>query len=143
MIKIKLTIVMMSLFLLTGLIPAFAEDMAATGSGAMMEGTDHSAMMKGMDPSGMTEEQKAMQARMQEYMTPNENHEVLKLLVGIWKAHVTFWMDPKGEGMESDGTSEAKIIMDGRFLEESFHGMAMGQPFEGRGVYGYDNIRKE
>ena len=91
----------------------------------------------------MTEEQKAMQARMQEYMTVNEHHDFLKSLAGSWKTKCTFWMDPKGAPMESDGTSEARMIMDGHFLEQSFAGTAMGKPFEGRGVYGYDNMRKE
>jgi hypothetical protein len=91
----------------------------------------------------MSPEQKEMQARMQEYASPNANHEVLKSLVGNWKAHVKFWMDPKEEAQESDGTSETALIMGGRFVEQSYHGSIMGQPFEGRAIYGYDNLRKE
>ena len=96
-----------------------------------------------MKAVSMTEEQKVMQAKMQEYSTPNANHEVLKSLIGSWKANVTFWMDPKGEPQVSEGTSETTLIMDGRFVEQSYHGSMMGQPFEGRGIYGYDNLRKE
>ena len=33
--------------------------------------------------------------------------------------------------------------MGGRFLEQNFTGTAMGQPFEGRGLVGYDNLKKE
>ena len=163
--KSALKMFVLSMFLLIGAVVGFSEEMAGTDStapkmeamkamdattaapaadaAASMGEMDHSAMMKGMDPSTMTEEQKAMQARMQEFMTPNANHEVLKSLAGSWKASVQFWMDSKGEPQVSDGTSEAKIIMNGRFLEQTFNGSFMGQPFEGRGIYGYDNLRKE
>src|SRR4051812_12144666 len=68
----------------------------------------------------MTEEQKAMQARMQEYTTVNEHHDFLKSLAGTWKTKAKFWMDPKAPPEESEGTSEGKMIMDGHFLEQSF-----------------------
>ncbi len=93
--------------------------------------------------AAMTPEQKEMQARMEEYGTPNENHELLKSMAGNWKTHAQFWMDPQAPAEESDGTSEAKMIMEGRFLEQSFRGTVMGRPFEGRGIIGYDNMRKE
>lgn len=88
-------------------------------------------------------EQKAMQERMMSYTTVNENHDFLKKLEGKWKATVKFWMDPAGEPEVSVGTSDAKIIMGGRFLEQAFVGTAMGQPFEGRGILGYDNLKQE
>ena len=94
-------------------------------------------------PIEMTEEQKAMQARMQEYSTINEHHAFLKSLEGKWGTHVKFWMDPKGPAEESDGISDAKVILDGHFLEQNFTGTAMGKPFEGRGILGYDNLRKQ
>ena len=123
--RTALKIVVLSVFLLMGAAAGFAEGMAPAAQGEM------------------TEEQKAIQARMQEYATPNANHEFLNSLAGTWKANVKFWMDPKSEPIESEGTSEAKMIMGGRFLEQTFSGSAMGQPFEGRGLYGYDNMRKE
>ena len=98
------------------------------------------AMAKEKAPSP---EQQAMMARMQAYSTPNEHHEFLKSLAGSWKANVKFWMDPSGQPEESMGTSEAKMILNGHFLEQNYVGTAMGKPFEGRGIYGYDNMRKE
>lgn len=91
----------------------------------------------------MTQEQKDIQARMQEYTTPTENHKVLEQMAGNWKTDVKFWMDPKGPVQEAQGTSEGKMIMNGRFLEQTYKGEMMGQSFEGRGLYGYDNLRKE
>jgi hypothetical protein len=91
----------------------------------------------------MSEEQKAMMERMKEFSTVNEHHDLLKSLVGTWKTTVKFWMDPAGQPEESEGTSEAKMIMGGRFVEQAYNGTAMGQPFEGRGLVGYDNLKKE
>jgi hypothetical protein len=90
----------------------------------------------------MSDEQKMMQAKMMEYSTPNANHEVLKALAGNWTAKVKFWMDPKSEAQESEGTATSKVIMGGRFLEQIFIGSMMGQPFEGRALWGYDNMKK-
>ena len=98
--------------------------------------------MTAAQPS-MTEEQKAIQGRMQEYSTPDEHHDVLKSLAGIWKTNVKFWMDPAGPAMESEGSSDSHMIMDNHFLEQRFSGNMMGKPFEGRGIYGYDKMRKE
>jgi Protein of unknown function (DUF1579) len=44
--------------------------------------------------------------------------------------------------MESPGTSEQRMILDGRFLQQDFCGDMMGVPFNGIGVTGYDNHRK-
>ena len=137
-----LKLLVVSLFLLTIAKTGFAEETTVLNveKADMM---DHSAMMKGMDPSTMTDEQKAMQARMMEFTKVNEHHDFLKSLAGTWKTSCKFWMDPNGKPEESEGTSEAKVIMGGRFLEQTFNGTAMGQPFEGRGILGYDNMKKE
>ena len=95
------------------------------------------------DPKAAQAMSPEQQVRMQEYSTPNEHHAILKDLAGSWKTEVKFWMDPNGEPEVSEGMSEAKVIFDGHFLEQSFTGTAMGKPFEGRGILGYDNMRKE
>src|SRR3989338_2792101 len=105
-----------------------AEEMAAVPAPAEME---------------MTPEQKMMMANMEAYTTPNEHHDVLKTLEGNWQAEVKFWMDPAQEPQTSTGTSNATMIFGGRFLEQTYTGMMMDQPFEGRGILGYDNIQKE
>ncbi len=91
----------------------------------------------------MSDEQKAKMALMQEYMTVNEHHKFFESLTGTWNAKVELWMEPNTEPEVSEGTSEGKIIMGGRFLEQTYNGTAMGQPFEGRGIIGYDNMKKE
>ena len=91
----------------------------------------------------MSKEQKEMQERMRKYSVPNANHEFLKSLVGSWKGDVKYWMDSKADSSESEGRSDNRMIMGGRFLEENFSSNLMGQFYEGRGVYGYDGMHKE
>ena len=43
---------------------------------------------------------------------------------------------------ESTGTSENKMILGGRYLEQHYDGTMMGQPFCGIG-YGFDNYKKK
>ena len=88
----------------------------------------------------------AMQAKMEEMKklgAPGENHKLLEPFVGNWKATVKFWMTPEGKPEESQGTSNNHWILDGRFVQQDFKGTSMGQPFEGLGFMGYDNIRGE
>jgi len=121
--------VVLGAFVVVGSPVAFCADDAMAPADLKQE------MMPDMSPEDM--------AQMKDYMTPNENHKLLESLAGEWKTNVKFWMDPKSEPQVSEGTSTAKMIMNGRFLEQSFNGTAMGQPFEGRGILGYDNIKKE
>jgi hypothetical protein len=62
-------------------------------------------------------------------------------MAGTWKAQVKSWMGP-GEPQTSEGTSELSMILGGRFLKDEFHGNFMGQPFEGHGLTGYNNMNK-
>ncbi len=71
---------------------------------------------------------------------PGVPHQQLAKLVGTWKSTAKMWMDPAGEPMVMPGTVEYRMIMDGRFLEENVSSEFMGQPFSGRGLYGYDNV---
>ena len=84
-----------------------------------------------------------MMAKMKEYSTPNENHKLLNQFVGSWTYAMKWWMAPEGKADESTGTSEVKSIMGGRFIEQSVSGTSMNQPFEGRGIVGFDNLKKE
>lgn len=78
----------------------------------------------------------------QKFMTPGEDHKILKDLSGKWKYTSKMWQAPGTEAMESKGTANAKLIMGGRFVETEFKGKAMGQPFTGRGTLGFNNAKK-
>jgi hypothetical protein len=75
---------------------------------------------------------------------PGEQHARLKALVGEYAVHGKFWFQgPDGPVTESDSTSSITSIMGDRFLRQEVKGTFQGQPFEGRGVMGYDNGKKK
>jgi hypothetical protein len=88
--------------------------------------------------------QEEMMKRWQEAMTPGEAHKKLVSFVGSWDAEVKVWMaGPAGEPTVSKGTSEHKMILGGRYLQQDYTGDMMGQQFIGVGVTGYDNMKKK
>jgi len=74
--------------------------------------------------------------------TPGPAHKALQALAGNWKAEVKCWMDPAGKPEVSQGTAKANFALNGRFLEEEFHGQMMGKPFTGKTLLGYDNVKQ-
>ncbi len=89
-----------------------------------------------MDPQAMMEVY-------QKLATPGEPHQQLASLAGSWTTHTKSWMEPGKPPMESAGTAEMKVLLDGRFLHQEFTGEMMGKPFSGIGIDGYDNLRKK
>lgn len=75
--------------------------------------------------------------------TPGEPHKLFATLAGSWTTAVKEWMEPGKPPMESTGTAESKMMLEGRFLHQEFHGQMMGQPFTGMSIDAYDNIRKK
>ena len=55
---------------------------------------------------------------------------------------MTFYM-PDGSTMTSVMTVKRTMDLDGRVMLEDWSGEAMGQPFEGMGITGYDNNKKQ
>lgn len=92
------------------------------------------------------EGQMDMQAMMDVYKklaTPGEPHKQLASLAGSWTTKTKEWMEPNKPPMESTGTCDEKVLLDGRFLQQECTGEMMGQPFTGIGVIGYDNYKKK
>jgi hypothetical protein len=84
----------------------------------------------------------AMMAAMAKHGQPGEHHKALAHLAGKWKMSGKMWMDPAADPMPFAGTSERKLIMDGRFLADQVSGDE-SFPFEGKGWVGYDNHTKK
>ncbi len=80
--------------------------------------------------------------KMMAFATPGPSHKALDVKVGKWSAAVQMF-EPGSEPSRSTGTSEIKWAMGGRFLQETFTGEFMGQPFHGEGRIGYDNLKKK
>jgi hypothetical protein len=94
-------------------------------------------------PAAPAMDEKAMMEKWMAAATPGAPHKNLARMEGTWTAKVKAWMDAAAPPMESEGTSENKMVLDGRFLEQRFQGSMMGQPFTGVGYTGYDNVQKK
>jgi hypothetical protein len=95
-----------------------------------------SVSLAGQEQKKMTMEEAMMKAG-----TPGEAHKKLAGMAGSWTTKATFWMAPGAQPMTMTGSSENKWVMGGRYLEQRFTGSFMGQPFEGLGYSGYDNVK--
>ena len=84
----------------------------------------------------------AMEAMMKA-ATPGAPHKALDAFSGTWNTKIQMWMAPGAPPATSEGTSENKMVMGGRYLQQSFKGNFMGMPFEGMGYTGYDNVKKQ
>jgi hypothetical protein len=83
-----------------------------------------------------------MQAMMEAMGKVGPEHKTLKeQFAGNWKADVTAYWGPTPE--KSTGTMTSEMILGGRYVHGMYKGTAMGQPFEGAGLTGYDNIKKK
>jgi Protein of unknown function (DUF1579) len=111
---------LMCLCLLVAASPAMAKDKKAE---------------KPMDPEAMMEMWKKL-------ATPGEPHQLFASLAGSWTTTSKEWMEPGKPPMESTGSAEMKMLVDGRFLQQELTGNMMGQPYSGIGISGYDNLRK-
>jgi hypothetical protein len=88
-----------------------------------------------MDPQVMMEVYKKL-------ATPGEPHKQFASLAGSWTTKTKEWMEPDKPPMESAGTCDFKVLLDGRFLQQEFTSEMMGQPYSGVGISAYDNLRK-
>ena len=88
-------------------------------------------------------DEKAMMELWQKMASPGEGHKKLDALVGTWTTKTTTWMDPSKPPTVTEGTSEQKWALGGRYLEQRYEGRFMDQPFSGVGYTGYDNFTKK
>jgi hypothetical protein len=86
--------------------------------------------------------QDAMMEAMMKMAAPGPMHDLLKPMTGHFKVTTKSWMQ-EGEPTVSEGTSENTWILGNRYLQTTFRGNFAGMPFEGYGLLGYDNQKKE
>ena len=84
-------------------------------------------------------EMESMCAVYQELATPGAPHKLLAEMAGSWSVKSTCRMESDGPPMESTGTAEQRMILDGRFLQQEYSGEMMGGLFTGIGFTGYNN----
>ena len=71
--------------------------------------------------------------------TPGEPHKLLAMLEGSWTTKSKSWFEHDKPPMESNGTCEQKLILDGHYLWQEYRGEMMGSPFTGINILGYNN----
>ncbi len=101
------------------------------------------AEAEGHKEPAMSADERAMMEKWNAYMTPGEEHKLLAQKAGSWSMKVTSWMTPGGPPQVSEATSESRMVLGGRYLEDVTTGSFNGMPFEGRGLTGYDNISRK
>lgn len=87
-------------------------------------------------------DQEEMMKNWQAFMTPGDEHALLKEREGSWDLTIKMWMDPSTPPTVSEGTAVLKMIMGGRYLVDHTKTAFEGMPFEGMSVVGYDNMKK-
>jgi len=87
-----------------------------------------------------TADQQAMMEKMTKASTPGPQHALLAKLAGNWDCVVKYQMDPSQPAQTENSTAIVTTMMDGRYIQEVATGQMMGQPFNGMGIYGFDNV---
>ena len=121
----------MSLLCCTG--AALAQEPAAT--------TDKAAPAAAAP--AMTAEQQAMMEAMVKMGEVRAEHKRLDYFAGTWSTKTSVQMDPSAPPDVSEGKSTMQWLFGGRYMEARMTGNMMGQPFEGRGYSGFDNLAGE
>ena len=80
----------------------------------------------------------AMQEYMAKYASPGPEHKFFEFFIGDWTNASTMYMGP--EPMKSSGTAHWEWSLDGRYVQSTFIGEVMGQPFRGMAIDGYDRV---
>jgi hypothetical protein len=71
---------------------------------------------------------------------PGPFHKRLDKLAGSWDVALRYTIGEKQQ--EGKATCEANWILDGRFVQQTYHSRFQGKPFEVIQILGYDNLRK-
>lgn len=82
-----------------------------------------------------------MVAAWQRAATPGPEHaRLVEQFAGDWDAKMTVWMDPVTPPLVETGRFTNTAELGGRHVRTEYSGSFMGQPFEGTGSTGYDNV---
>jgi hypothetical protein len=95
-------------------------------------------------PAMPSEEERAkMMEVWMKLATPGPDHKLLEPIIGSFNVRTVMWEYPGAPAQESTGTSEHVWVLGGRYVQQTFRGSFVGQPFEGIGYTGYDNYKKQ
>ncbi len=88
------------------------------------------------------EMQKIVQRQMEASM-PGPEHERLATMQGTWDVETRIWQQPGAEPIVAAGTTEAKMVLGGRFLVQTGMYSAPAPPIELMAVIGFDRRADE
>ena len=108
---------------------------------AMSGAVNAAEAMKGDGKAAPSQE--AKMAEMMKMAAPGEGQKVLDAFVGSWTHTMKMWMAPDSKPEQATGTTVSQWVMGGRLVRQDARGTMSGQPFEGLGLTGYDNMKKE
>lgn len=94
------------------------------------------------EPKFATDPKTGLDPKIMEAMRPGPEHQRLAQLAGSWDVDCAMWMSPEAPVMQSRGTANYRVILDGRFVQADFSGSFQGQPFNGLSFLGYDRASK-
>lgn len=94
------------------------------------------------EPLTPQEEMEQAMAIWSEVAEPGLEHRLLTPLEGEFTARVQAWREPGSEPEHSQGRMSNRWILGGRFLQGTYRGTLMGQPFDGVSLLGYDKARE-
>lgn len=94
-------------------------------------------------PAGAAQPSQEDMAVMMAAATPGPHHKKMMESVGTWET-TSKWMQPGAPPETGTGAATIEGMMGGRFIMEvQASPMMMGVPWEGRGVFGYDNVAQK
>lgn len=114
---------------------------AATSSWLTTELAQEPAKQEPAKPIHEMSEMELMQLMM-ELGTPGEPHKELAKSAGKWDVKMSMKMDPAGPWEVSEGSSNIKMIMGGRYMAEQTKFEMMGMESNGMLLQGFDNLTK-
>lgn len=95
-------------------------------------------------PPGWTEaDMAACMKAFEESNTPGPMHKFLADGAGKWYSKNKMWMAPGMDPEMNESTSTLVSILDGKFVKLDVEGSTSMGPFNGLGLYGYDNTTKK
>ena len=84
----------------------------------------------------------AMGNALEAAMTPGAGQEKLNPLVGTFDVMIRTWMSPGSEPVESTASMVSTWVLGGRYVQSMLVGNVAGEPFNGIGYVGFDNVSK-
>jgi hypothetical protein len=88
----------------------------------------------------MKPEQQAMMEAYQKAGTPGAEHKQLAAMAGTYDLTVKAWHAPDAPPTTDAGTATRKMILGDRVMVEDVSSQMMGQPYNGQGLHGFDNV---